>query len=69
VQGIALDRLRFRWAAMNPPPRVEGDTRAPFEYAGAQPLDVALADRFAFIVEVPDLMALSRSDRTGAVRV
>jgi MoxR-like ATPase len=63
VQGVALERLRYRWAAMNPPPRIDGDTPSLFEYAGAQPLDVALADRFAFIIDVPDLNVLSRSDQ------
>jgi MoxR-like ATPase len=63
VQGVALERLRYRWAAMNPPPRTDGASEEAFEYAGAEPLDVALADRFAFIVEVPDLKALSRRDQ------
>jgi MoxR-like ATPase len=63
VQGVALDRLRYRWAAMNPPPRVDGENSDGFEYAGTEPLDVALADRFAFIVGVPDLKTLSRHDQ------
>lgn len=51
VQGIPLERLRFRFAAMNP--CTDGETDAPL-YAGTEPLDQALADRFAFIVSVPD---------------
>ena len=50
VQGIKLDKLIYRWAAMNPcGPEQNGDS-----YEGSEPLDQALADRFAFIVEVPD---------------
>ncbi|MDI1242813.1 MAG: MoxR family ATPase [bacterium] len=50
VQGIKLDKLIYRWAAMNPcGPDQNGDC-----YEGSEPLDQALADRFAFIVEVPD---------------
>jgi MoxR-like ATPase len=49
VQGIALDDLRYRWAAMNPPGSDDDDNG----YAGSEPLDTALADRFAFVVEMP----------------
>lgn len=51
VQGIALEKLRYRWAAMNPPPDEE-ELGEPL-YRGSEPLDAALADRFAFIVPVP----------------
>jgi MoxR-like ATPase len=61
VQGIALDALRFRWSAMNPP----ADEEAAEEqaYRGSEPLDPALADRFPFIVPVPELPELSAEDR------
>ena len=50
IQGIKLEKLIYRWAAMNPcGPDQSGDS-----YDGSEPLDQALADRFAFIVEVPD---------------
>jgi MoxR-like ATPase len=49
VQGLDLTRLVYRWAAMNPPESGEGDG----PYRGSEPLDVALADRFAFIIEMP----------------
>jgi MoxR-like ATPase len=49
AQGILLDDLRYRWAAMNPPISEDDDDG----YIGSEPLDPALADRFAFIVEVP----------------
>jgi MoxR-like ATPase len=61
IQGIALSRLRFRWAAMNPC-SVE-DSR---DYAGSEPLDQALADRFGLILEVGDWDAL-RPDEKLAV--
>jgi MoxR-like ATPase len=35
VQGIALDDLRYRWAAMNPPGSDDDDNG----YAGSEPLD------------------------------
>ena len=58
VQGIALKKLRYRWAAMNPPPR-DDDPDGRDNYLGAEPLDPALADRFSFIIEVPDWESLS----------
>ena len=49
AQGILLDDLRYRWAAMNPPVSEGHDD----SYIGSEPLDPALADRFAFIVNMP----------------
>ena len=63
VQGRPLGRLVYRWAAMNPPPTEEDYERDEILYAGAEPLDAALADRFPFIVSVPDWEELSDSDR------
>lgn len=55
IQGIKLEKLEYRWAAMNPcGPDQDGDT-----YEGSEPLDQALADRFAFIVAVPDWDAMN----------
>lgn len=51
IQGIRLEKLRYRWAAMNPPP--DEDSEDEPAYHGAEPLDPALADRFAFLIEVP----------------
>lgn len=51
VQGLLLERLRYRWAAMNPCSMDQGVHNL---YEGSVPLDQALADRFAFIIEVPD---------------
>jgi MoxR-like ATPase len=58
LQGIALDRLRYRWAAMNPPALDDGSG-----YAGCEPLDPALADRFAFIINASDWCDLPETDR------
>ncbi len=69
VQGMPLPKLRHRWAAMNPPASLDGaeDGKTP-EYAGTEPLDVALADRFAFIVHAPSLSELSIADQRVVLR-
>jgi len=51
VQGLPLEKLVYRWSAMNPP-SMENDDDDP-GYHGSEPLDPALADRFAFVVEMP----------------
>jgi MoxR-like ATPase len=61
VQGIALERLRYRWAAMNPCSADQGNFTE--DYMGSQALDPALADRFAVIIEVGDWESLSAIDR------
>lgn len=63
VQGIALERLRYRWAAMNPPAN-DDDLDGDPGYLGSEPLDPALADRFAFVVPVPTWADLSPAERT-----
>jgi MoxR-like ATPase len=60
IQGVALPSLRYRWAAMNP--CVLDDT-AVDSYAGVEPLDPALADRFALLVPVGDWTDLGEADR------
>ena len=60
VQGIPLPKLRFRWAAMNP---ASVDQTGQGSYSGSEPLDAALADRFAIIVGVGDWLDLSEADR------
>ncbi len=67
VQGIALDALRYRWAAMNPPATPD----APDEldvYVGSLPLDPALADRFGFVLHLPALDDLSPEARRCVIR-
>lgn len=61
LQGLQLESLRYRWAAMNP---CATDQLSDLDsYSGSEPLDAALADRFSIIVEVGDWDALSSSDR------
>jgi MoxR-like ATPase len=66
VQGLPLEHLRYRWAAMNPPVLDDegsvGDQ--PEAYLGSSPLDPALADRFPWVVTVPRLLDLSAGDRS-----
>jgi MoxR-like ATPase len=61
VQGIPVPKLRFRWAAMNPP--VNGEDGADQGYVGSELLDPALADRFTFLVKVPDWQDLTPAQR------
>jgi MoxR-like ATPase len=64
VQGIALDQLRYRWAAMNPPSTEDDDNG----YLGSEPLDAALADRFAFVVEMPAWAGLTEDEQLAIIR-
>jgi MoxR-like ATPase len=70
AQGVPLARLRHRWAAMNPPPAADGpgDGSGDATYDGAEPLDVALADRFAFVLEAPAFERLSEADQLRVLR-
>ncbi|MCR4661858.1 MAG: MoxR family ATPase [Clostridia bacterium] len=61
VQGTNLTKLKYRWAAMNPPSKDDDDED--ISYIGAMPLDPALADRFPFIIEVPTWDDLSDADK------
>lgn len=63
VQGMPLERLRYRWAAMNPPPTMEGEDDELAVYLGAEPLDPALADRFPFVIAVPGWPQLSEEEK------
>ena len=64
VQGLSLEGLRYRWAAMNPPSTDDQDTG----YLGSEPLDTALADRFAFVVEMPAWGSLSESEQIAVIQ-
>ncbi len=63
VQGVRLEKLRYRWSAMNPPPTAEGADDEIDTYLGAEPLDPALADRFSLIIEVPGWTDLTEEER------
>lgn len=64
VVGMDLKRLRYRWAAMNPPsPDEPGIDTGQDLYLGSEPLDPALIDRFPFVIPVPNWHDISREDR------
>lgn len=66
VQGMPLQHLRYRWAAMNPPATADlADDEDVYE--GSLPLDPALADRFPWVVPLPVLAEMSRDDRLGLI--
>lgn len=68
VVGIALDKLKHRWAAMNPPaPDDLNMNSSSSYYIGSEPLDPALTDRFPFIVNVPNWGELSHDERLDLV--
>ncbi len=67
IQGMKLEKLRHRWAAMNPPATDHEEEHVDV-YEGSEPLDPALADRFNFIIEVPRLQSLSEQDRASIIR-
>ena len=60
IQGISLPKLRFRWAAMNP---CSNDQAGVEDYSGSEPLDPALADRFALFIRAADWGELSNDER------
>ena len=60
VQGISLNKLRFRWAAMNPAATDQSDMES---YTGSEPLDPALADRFALFMRAGDWDDLNDNER------
>ncbi len=63
VQGIALTGLRYRWGAMNPP-MIDDDEAG---YVGSEPLDPALADRFVFVVQMPEWEQLSEAEQFAII--
>lgn len=67
VSGIFLEKLRYRWAAMNPPAPDDADGSSGKYYLGSEPLDPALADRFPFVVSVPNWGDLSKEDRRSLI--
>ena len=67
VQGLPLERLRYCWSAMNPPVSLDGEETEGETYHGSLPLDPALADRFAWVVEIPAFEDLGPEDRTEII--
>jgi MoxR-like ATPase len=61
IQGLELTNLKYRWAAMNPVLSMNEDSDVSYE--GSFALDQALADRFAFIIEVPDWSDLTKEEQ------
>jgi MoxR-like ATPase len=65
VLGMPLSNLQHRWAAMNPP--IPNDPSAEVDpneyYIGSEMLDIALIDRFPFILSAPPWRELSRRDQ------
>ena len=64
VQGLPLSGLRYRWSAMNPP-STEQDENG---YLGSEPLDAALADRFAFVLTMPCWTSLSEQEQLAVIK-
>ena len=64
VQGLPLEGLRYRWAAMNPPATEDQDNG----YHGSEPLDTALADRFAFVVAMPEWGSLNELEQIAVIQ-
>jgi len=64
LQGLPLERLRYRWAAMNPCTADQGGVE---DYSGSEPLDPALADRFALIVTAADWSDLTAEQQAAIV--
>ncbi len=67
VAGIELEKLRFRWGAMNPPMPEDADLTEHDLYFGSEPLDPALIDRFPFILTAPLWRDLTREQRRDLV--
>lgn len=69
VVGEHLPHLRYRWAAMNPPAPQNPDPKSSHSnyYLGSEPLDMALTDRFALIVDVPVWGDLEKEHRAKII--
>lgn len=68
IAGIRLEHLRHRWSAMNPPAPEDPEVNAGTDtYLGSEPLDPALADRFPFVVPVPNWKQLTKQSRRALV--
>jgi len=66
IQGVDIAKLRYRWAATNPPASAQGDD-ATSQYEAVEVLDPALADRFAWVVTLPRYADLGDADRRAII--
>lgn len=66
IQGILLEDLEHCWSAMNPPS--DSDDFEDSMYSGSWSLDLALADRFKFVLEIPSFSDLMKKDRENILR-
>lgn len=66
IQGLPLEHLRYRWAAMNPPVTAATEDTDDL-YEGSSPLDVALADRFPWVIPIPSLSDFSPEARRALI--
>ena len=64
VQGLKLEGLQYRWAAMNPPSKDDDDAG----YLGSEPIDTALADRFPFVLEMPAWDTFSKAQQLAVIQ-
>lgn len=67
LMGIPLADLRFRWAAMNPPASDDAASDQMWSYQGSESLDVALADRFPFVITLPEFRAFAVADQVAII--
>lgn len=68
VQGKKLEKLIYRWSAMNPPfESEESDEGDEFIYSGTSRLDEALADRFYYFLDAPEYEGLSEEEQNKAI--
>ena len=61
LQGIPLEELKYCWAAMNPPS--DGEDMDDLRYSGSWSLDMALSDRFRFILDMPGFSEIAEEYR------
>ena len=68
IQGESLTKLKYCWAAMNPPYNSDDEYEESIEYLGTVPLDKALSDRFSFIIEIPNWSNLNDIDKANILK-
>jgi MoxR-like ATPase len=66
IQGIPLNSLKHCWAAMNPPS--DGDDTDFSIYTGSWSLDMALSDRFSFVLKIPEFNQLDQDSKRAVLK-